>query len=173
MTLATLLRRLLLAGVFALGLGGAQPAFAQPTNSNPSPAAVALAKELLAQKGLQQLLEGLIGNLIDRTKDQFIPTNPSLNRPLTEVATQLKAEFEPKKAELINEVSRAYARHFTEAELRELVAFYKTNLGRKVLTTEPQAAESSLKRATELQGQYSEQILNRLRTEMKKKGHDI
>src|SRR5215213_4112326 len=104
MIVATLLRRLVLAGAFAFALGGSQNVLAQPA-SNPSPATVALAKDLLVLKGGQQMFDGLIANTIDRTKDAFIPTNPQLSRPLNEVAAQLRTEFEPKKNEVFNEVA--------------------------------------------------------------------
>jgi hypothetical protein len=173
MSIATLLPRLVLAGVLAVAAGTVQPAIAQTANPNPSPAAVGLARELLALKGMEQLLQGMVDNVIVRTRDTFIPTNPQLARPLGEVTTALRAEFAPKKEEVVNEVARAYARFFTEAEMRDLLAFYKSPLGRKVLTTEPAAAEASLKRAQEMQTQFAEQVMSRLRAEMKKKGHDL
>jgi hypothetical protein len=174
MSLATLLPRLALAAALTFTFGGAYPAAAQTlANPNPSAASIGYAKELLALKGAQQVFDGMIGSVIDRTKDTFIPTNPSLNKPLTEVAAQLKAEFEPKKAEVFNEAARSYARHFTEAELRELTAFYKTNLGRKVLSTEALAVEDSIKRVSEWQQNFTDQAMARLRAEMKKKGYDL
>jgi uncharacterized protein len=173
MFVATLLRRLVLTSTVVLAVGahsaGAQPA----ANPTPTPAAIGLAKDLLILKGGQQMFDGMIRNTIDRTKDAFIPSNPSLSRPLNEVAAQLRTEFEPKKNEVFTEVATAYARHFTEAELRELLAFYKTNLGKKVLTAEPVAVEDGFKRAQAWSATFAEQVLARVRAEMKKKGHDL
>ncbi len=174
MTAATWLPRLLLAAAFALVLGSAQGAFAQSySNPNPSANSIALAKDLLVLKGGHQMFDNMVDNVIDRARDTFIPTNPNLAKPLGEVAAQLHAEFAPKKAEVLNEIAKAYARHFTEAELKELLAFYKTSLGRKVLSEESAAVEDGFKRAQSWSQAFSDQVLGRLRAEMKKKGYDL
>lgn len=142
-------------------------------NPNPSPTAVATARELITLKGANKMFDAIVPGVIERTKDTFLPTNPNLNKPLNEVAAQLRQEFDAKKTELLNEVSRTYARRFTEQELRELLAFYKTALGKKVLVEEPLAAEESLKRADEWAATFSETVINRMRAEMKKKGYDL
>ena len=142
-------------------------------NPNPSPASIAAAKEIITLKGADKMFDSVVPGVIEKTKDTFLPTNPQLNKPLNEVAAQLRQEFDAKKAELMNEVSRAYARRFTEQELKELLAFYKTALGKKVLVEEPFAAEESLRRADEWAGAFSETVINRMRAEMKKKGYDL
>lgn len=146
---------------------------AQATPGAPSANAIALAGELLALKGGPQMFGGMIDGVIESAKESYLPNNPSLARPLNEVAVQLRKEFEPKKAELMHEVARVYARRFTEQELRELLAFYKTNLGRKVLSDEAPAVEDGFKRAQEWTSEFSDQVLIKIRTEMRKKGFDL
>jgi hypothetical protein len=178
----TTFRQLGLAIVIILGGAAGNQALAQftaipskppVTNPNPSPASIAVAKELLALKGGNDMFGGMIVGVIEQAKNSFLPTNPSLSRPLNEVAADLQKEFEPKKAELLNDVARAYARYFTETELKELLAFYKTALGKKVLTTESVAVEDGFKKAQEWTNGFSDQVLSRFRAEMKKKGYDL
>jgi hypothetical protein len=175
-------RQLVLAMLIVLGGAAGNQAFAQftaipskppVTNPNPSPTSIALARELLALKGGTDMFGGMVSGVIEQAKNSFLPTNPSLNRPLNEVAASLQKEFEPKKAELLNDVARSYARYFTETELKELLAFYKTALGRKVLTTEAVAVEDGFRQAQEWTNTFSNQILSRFRAEMKKKGYDL
>ena len=174
MTVATWLPRLLLAGAVALVIGSAPGAYAQSlVNPNPSAASIGLAKDLLILKGGPQLFDGMVEGVIDRTRDTFLPTNPNLSAPLNQVAAQLRTEFEPKKAEVFNEVARSYARYFTEAELKDLLAFYKSSLGQKVLKAEPVAVEEGFKRAQEWSQSFAEQVMARYRAEMKKKGYDL
>ena len=177
MTIKLSVRGLLLAAAIAFGGSLSTGAFAQaptpPSNPNPSPAAVAVAKELLALKGGVEMFNGMVGGVIDSAKNAFVPTNPNLGRPLNEVAAQLRTEFEPKKSEVFTEVARAYAGRFTEAEMKELLAFYKTSLGKKVLTEEPLAVEDAFKRAQDWSNTFSEQVIARFRVEMKKKGYDL
>ena len=72
----------------------------------PSPAAIAAAKELLILKGGDLPFNPIVFNVIDKVKDVFIPTNPNLSKELNEVAAKLKKEYEPKRAELLNDIAR-------------------------------------------------------------------
>lgn len=152
------------------------PARAQaspPANPNPSPAAIAMAREVITLKGASQMFDAVVPGVIETAKNSFIPTNPNLTKELNEVAAQLRRDFDSKRAEVLNEVARTYARRFTEQELKELLAFYKTALGKKVLVEEPLAIDDGIHRAREWADAFSEQIVNRMRAEMKKKGFDL
>jgi uncharacterized protein len=138
-----------------------------------TPGATAAAKELVALKGGNTMFDPLIPGVIERAKQSLVPTNPQLIDPLNQVAEQLKREYAPKSVEIENEVARVYAQHFTEAELRDILAFYKSPVGRKMVTEEPKAIEQSLKAAQDWAAKFSDVVLERFRTEMKKKGYDL
>jgi len=172
---------IVLAGALALAIGGPVPAQAQmqmnaaspPSNPNPSAAAISTAKELLALKGGVQMFDNVVNNVIQSPKNTFLPTHPNFAKQMNDVTAQLQTEFAAKKDEIYTGVARAYAQRFTEAELKELLAFYKTPLGRKVLTEEPAAVEAGFKFAQDWSATFSEQVLARFRAEMKKKGVDL
>ena len=165
---------LVAAVVFAGSLStGAWAQNAPASNPTPSAASIGIAKELLALKGGVQMFDGMVNGVIENAKNAFLPTNPSLAAPLTDVTAQLRTEYESKKNEVYTEVARAYATRFTESELKELLAFYKTNLGKKVLTEEPIAVEEAFRKAQDWSNTFSEQVIGRLRVEMKKKGYDL
>ena len=160
--------------VFAGSLStGASAQNAPPSNPNPSAASINTAKELLALKGGVEMFNGMVGGVIESAKNTFLPTNPNLAKPLGEVMAQLSTEYEPKKNEVYTEVARAYATRFTESELKELLAFYKTNLGKKVLAEEPIAVEEAFRKAQDWSNTFSEQVIARRRVERKKKGYDL
>ena len=117
MTLKLSVRGLLLAAAITFGGSAVAQTPPPPSNPNPSPAAVGVAKELLALKGGVEMFNGMVVGVIESAKNAFVPTNPSLSKPLNEVSAQLRTEFESKKEEVFTEVSRAYARRFSEAEL--------------------------------------------------------
>ena len=138
-----------------------------------TPGAIAAAKELVTLKGGNSMFAPLIPGVIERVKQTFVPTNPQLIGQLNEVGDQLKKEYAPKSAEIDNEIAKVYAQHFTEAELKAIIAFYKSPVGHKMLTEEPKAIEQSLKGAQDWAAKFSEVVLERFRTEMKKKGYDL
>jgi hypothetical protein len=139
----------------------------------PSAGAVAAARELIQVKGGGAMFEPVIPGVVESTKNNLLPTNPNLSRELNEVSLQLRKEFEAKKAELVYEVAIVYAKHFTEQELKELVTFYRSPLGQKMLKEEPVALDESLKRAQDWSIEFSETVMGRFRTEMKKRGHQL
>jgi hypothetical protein len=89
------------------------------------------------------------------------------------VAGKVRAEIGVRSAELINEAARLYASRFTEQELKEALAFYKTPLGRKLVEEEPRILDQSLKDTQVWADKLSEEVLARFRSEMRKLGHDL
>ena len=170
--IARFVARFALALLVATGCGVvAKRADAQ--GAQPSPNSIALAKELIILKGGHKMFDAIVPGTIEQAKNLFLPTNPNLSKPLTEVSTQLVTEYSGKTDELLNEVAKAYAMRFSEQELKEIVAFYKTALGKKLLAEEPLALEDGFARAKEWAGAFSQQVVNRMRAEMKKKGYDL
>jgi hypothetical protein len=164
------INRLALAAALAFGaIALASLAHAQA----PTPGALAAAKDLIALKGGAAMFNPLIPGVIESAKNSLVPTNPQLSAPLNEVATQLIKEYEPKRAELLDLVAKIYAQHFTEPELKEITAFYRTPVGKKMLSQEPIAIDESLKAAQDWANQFSDVVLERIRAEMKKKGYSL
>jgi len=169
MTFASIQRLVLAAAVAFACLAVTDAARAQ----QPTPAALALAKELVVLKGGAAMFDPLIPGVIQRVKQTFVPTNPQLMVPLNQVADQLNKEYGAKRADVLNEVAKIYAEHFTEAELKEILAFYKSPAGRKMIAEEPKAVDQSLKAAQDWAVKFSDVVLQRFRLEMKKKGYDL
>jgi hypothetical protein len=139
----------------------------------PSPASVTLARELLALKGGDVLFSPFVSGVVETVKNVFLPTNPNLGNELNDVATKLRKDYEPKRDELLNEVARVYAERFSEQELKALIAFYKSPLGRKMVMDEPTIIDESMRRAQTWGDALSSEVMERFRQEMKKKGHDL
>ena len=164
---STAARRAAVAAILLLAC--AAPAGAQ----QPSPAAIATAGQILEVKNAMKLFEAGIPGVIEQAKVLFLRVNPALQKDLNDVAAMLRTEFVPRQTELTNEVSRLYAARFTEQELKDALAFYKSPLGAKLILEEPKIFDQSMVFGQEWANKLSEQVLSRMRAEMKKKGHDI
>src|SRR5947208_7579417 len=77
-------------------------AFAQ----QPTPAAIATARELVETKGGSAMFEPVIMNMIEQTKGALLQTNPQLAKDLNDVGMQLRTEFSPRRNELMNEAAK-------------------------------------------------------------------
>ena len=139
----------------------------------PTPAAIEVARQIVLVKG-GTTFDPVIPGVIETAKNMFLPTNPNLAKDLNEVAAQLRKEFyETKRAELLTEVAKAYASRFTEPELKDILAFYKTPLGQKLIAEEPRATEASMRRAQDWANNFSEEVITRMREEMRKRGANL
>ena len=127
--IAKSLARLVPAAMLAACLLSA-PALAQ----QPSAGAITAARELVELKGGAAMFDPVIVSVIEQTKAALLQTNPQLAKDLNDVAAQLRTEFTPRRNELMNEAAKLYATAFTEQEIKDMTTFYKSPLGRKMLS---------------------------------------
>jgi uncharacterized protein len=138
-----------------------------------SPAAMLLAKELIDLKGAGAAFDPLLSGVIEYHKNFFMQTNPNLGKDLNEVARKLMSELAPRRSEMQQELTRIYASHFTEQELKEALAFFKTPLGRKLITEEPKALEAAMKAADDWSQKVADEVVAKFRAEMQRRGHNM
>jgi hypothetical protein len=139
----------------------------------PSAEALATAKELITVKGGSAIYEPVIPGVVEQTKSIFLRTNPMLSKDLNEVAAKLRADLAPRASEMVNEAARLYATRFSEKELKDALAFYKSPLGRKLVTEEARVLDESLKNAQAWADRFSQEVMSKMRAEMRKRGHEI
>ena len=153
---------------FAVRVGGADAQQQQP-----SATAIATAKDVITAKGATALWEPIVPGVIEQAKSVFVQANPTLLKELNEVALKLRAEYAPRSAEIVNDVAKLYASRFTEQELKDTLAFYKSPLGKKLLAEEPSILDQSMRNAQGWADRLSQEVMGKIRTEMKRRGHEI
>jgi uncharacterized protein len=159
-------RLVLLAVTFAALATPAHP-------QQPSAAAMSTAKELIAITGANALFNPLIAGVVEQAKVLFLQQDPSLGKDLNEVATKLRTDLQPRFSELTDEVARLYATNFSEQDLSEILAFYKTPAGKRLLLEQPKVVDASMKFAQEWANKLSDQVISSMRDELKKRGHAL
>ena len=139
----------------------------------PSANAIAFAKEILEIKGAAGIYQNAIPNIVEQAKNVFLQTNPMLSKDLNDVAAQMRKDLMSSQQEIADQIAKAYASRFSEQELKDMVVFYKTPLGRKMLAEEPQLIEQTMTTVRKWADKLSDEVIGKFRAEMKKKGHDI
>jgi hypothetical protein len=166
-------RRLpLIAGALLIVCGSLLPA-GMAAAQQPTAAAVSMAREVLEVKGALNMFEPIVPGVIETAKNLFVQQSPNLQKDLTEAAATLRTQLAPRTNELKEEIAKIYAARFTEAELKEALVFFKSPLGKKLLVEEPRFVEASLNRAQDWSNRLSEDVMGKIRAEMKKKGHNL
>jgi uncharacterized protein len=142
-------------------------------SQQPSPAAIATAKKLIAFTGAAAMFNPLIGGVVEQAKLLYLQQNPALAKDLNEIAEKLRTDLAPRFTELSDEMARLYATHFTETELKAILAFYQSPVGKKVLAEQPTVVDASMKFAQEWANKLSDQVIAKMREELRKRGHPL
>ncbi|PDT76751.1 DUF2059 domain-containing protein [Bradyrhizobium sp. C9] len=171
---------LLSAAALAAGLAlAAAPAMAQqqlppmPKVKQSTPAAIAAAKEILTMKNVAVMYSGAVPGIIEKTKTGLLQQYLNYQKDLDEVAVIVAKQFAGGEKEIGEGMAQIYAAEFTEQELKDLVTFYKTPLGQKLLTAEPTAINGSLQYMQQWAQQFGVIVNGQFKAEMKKRGKDI
>ena len=178
------LSRILSAAGLAVGLAlTAVPADAQQKNAPAaptttplkpgSPAAIAAAKEILTMKNAAAMYANAVPNLVEQTKNVLMQSNLNYQKDLNEVAIIVAKALAGREKEIGEGMAQVYANEFTEQELKDLVNFYKSPLGQKLLSSEPRAIQFSMAYMNQWAQNFAETINGQFRAEMKKRGKDI
>jgi uncharacterized protein len=173
--------RYVLAAIVVLGIAGiARPAGAQgaapsatPPTHAPTAAEILLAKQILDLKHAQNIFQPLLRGVIIKTRDMFMQTNFMWSKDLNEITADLEKEYDPRVDELMDDAARIYASHFTEQELKQLLTLYRSPLGEKIISEEPKALDESMAAAGSWADGFSHDVIEKMRAEMKKRGHDM
>lgn len=138
-----------------------------------SVAAIATAKELVTATKATTIFNPLIAGVVEQAKLLFLQQDPGLAKDLNEIAEKMRADLAPRFAELNDEMAKLYATHFTDQELKEILVFYKSPVGQKLLTEQPTVVDASMRYAQDWANKLSDQVIAKMREELKKRGHNL
>ena len=146
---------------------------AQPPAKPVSASAMAAARDLMAARNLGAVYAGAVPNIIQRVKDQILANNLSYQKDLNEVAVAEAQAMAGREKEIGEQMAKMYAIDFTEQELKDLTAFYRSPLGQKVLAQEPKTEQAIGIYLNQWAQAFSQTVANDFREEMKKRGKPL
>jgi uncharacterized protein len=165
------MRHALAALVVLAMIGVARPA--TPETPAPSPASMLLAKQIVEAKGVMGIFEPVVREEVEKVRSALIQTNLNWMKDINDSAGIVYRSYGARAGEFADAVARIYATHFTEAELKDLLAFYQSPLGRKMLTEEPKALNEVATYSRQWGQSISDDVMTKMRAEMKKRGHEL
>jgi hypothetical protein len=151
----------------------AAPPAPAPSLKQCSPAAKDAAGEILKFKGAASLYANVIPNIVLQTKETLLAANLNLQKDLNEVAAIVAQSMAGREKEVGEGMAQVYCSEFSEQELKDLVTFYKSPLGQKLLSSEPRAIQFSMAYMNQWAQNFAEIVNGAFRTEMRKRGKQI
>jgi hypothetical protein len=136
-------------------------------------ASIAAAKQVLTVTGATTMFRPLIAGVVEQARLLYLQQNPGLGKDLNDVATKMRADLEPRFSELVDEMAKMYGDAFTEKELKDILAFYESPTGKKLLDKQPKLVDSSMGYARDWANKLSEEVTAKMREELMKRGHKM
>jgi hypothetical protein len=174
-TAGAVLLTVALAGSPGFAQQPAKPAAPAPAASTaqPSPQQISLARDVVLYSGIARSFEVVVPQYLDQIGANLTRTRPDLIRDLNVVMEQVKPEFDKRVDEMIDNAARIYAARLTEPQLKDTAAFFKSPAGVAYVQVQPALMGDLFPAMQAWQKKMSEDMVTRIRAEMKKKGHDV
>jgi hypothetical protein len=134
---------------------------ASPAIAAPSPEALDLTRRYFAAANMDQKVQASLRVLTPSLIEQMARKNPQLTQPQREKLREAAIEAERQAAtSMVERLVPAFAESFSEAELKEIVAFYESPAG-KALTAKTPAFAGQINLAFRA---YAPQMLSDINT---------
>jgi hypothetical protein len=171
--------RLIMAGV-ALALCAAPVHAQQPAPQgqripipNATPAHLAAARELVAATGLAASFLQVIPSLMGQINSNVTATRPELIPDMKATLEQLSPEFGKLPEDMFDRAAKIYTAVLTEQECKDALKFFQSPIGKKFVDVQPTIIGNINPLIQAWAKEISVTMFDRVRVEMKKKGHDL
>lgn len=131
-----------------------------------------LAREVVNITGVSALFDAFLPQFGAQIRQNMV-TRPELTKDLDQVLDKLNPELEQQKQVMVDLSARYFANRFTEAELKELITFFKTPLGQKYLDNAPRILDALAVETQRWTSVVAQNLMTRVREEMGKRGHQM
>ena len=78
----------------------------------------------------------IVPSILAQVRLTLTHNDPTLSRQFDEIEPRLRADAEAKRPELVGKLVDIYARTFTLAELNDMLAYFKTPVGQRIIQTQ-------------------------------------
>ncbi len=134
------------------------PALAQSRNENQSLEKIDSIKELMAITGAKNLTQQILNQSITSMKSQF-PQVPQVF--WDEFSAGVSVD------QLINRLIPIYDKYLTDEDIKQLIAFYRTPVGKKLISVSPQITSDSFTAGQ----QYGKEVAQRAIQKLQEQGY--
>jgi hypothetical protein len=127
-------------------------------------------KKLMELVGTTRLLQDVIDQTIEQQIAMLRRARPEVPQKFwNEFTAEAREEASPQ--ELIRLIAPIYDQHFTHEEIRQMIAFYETPVGKKISATLPEIQQESLEVGQQWGERLGQRLSNRVNQRLNQQGH--
>jgi hypothetical protein len=138
-----------------------------------TPGHIAAAREVVVLSGISKTYDLFYPQLADSLVNTLSRTRPELRNDLIATVKALKPEFDKRDEEMVDTTARYFAALMSEQALKETAAFFKSEAGKQYVLMQPNVIDQMMAALDVWNRRMSEDIMTRVREEMRKKGHTL
>lgn len=139
----------------------------------PSPEALKIAGALIVDIGLKGSVDSIVPGLMAEVERSIGTIHPEMQSALHETVVAITPDFLSRDSSVVADVTHVLASRMTEQELRDSLAFFEGPTGKKYLAVQPVMLQALGLSVGAWRRQVSNDIVTRVREEMKKKGFEF
>ncbi len=141
--------------------------------ARPTAEHVAKARQLILATGISRSFQIIIPEFMDQIGNTLTQARPDLVHDMIAVLDQLRPEFDRQSDEMIEQSALIYASLLSETDIDAILAFFNSDAGRRYVGAQPLFLNQLVSGMQAWQQKISINMMDRVRQEMKKKGHDL
>jgi uncharacterized protein len=146
-------------------------AVATAARADVDPAGLTKARELMEASGVEESFRQLFPIIVRQLGDLLQKANPDRGDEVNEIMeTKMTPKVLDRSGELIELVAHVYAEHFTVDELDQLVEFYESPIGRKLVGEQTEVMKESMAIGRRWGTAVGEEVMQELAPEFEKRG---
>ncbi len=147
--------------------------FAPPLKADEEAARLAAAKDLVARIHVEATMKQVLPSMFVQIRNMLVQQNPKIAKDLDEILPRVMEKFFTRLDEIKDPIAAIYARRLSEAELRQVIAFYDTPTGAKLVTMQPDIARESMELGGRWGARIAGEAVEDMKAELRKRGHSI
>jgi hypothetical protein len=152
---------------------GGAPAAPAPAAPEASPSHTQAAVEFLQLSGVTKGFEDMIPQFLDQVRLRYVGQRPEIADMINDASLAVVPEFVKRRDDLNKDLAKIYTARFTEDELNQMVAFYKTPAGQKFSTLQAEVLQASVPVVQAWSRKLSTDMAQRIKEEVAKKGQKL
>ena len=139
------------------------------------PERLALARKMMKTTGADKIALQIMHTMMPQITGMLVRARPDKKEQIIqlmkEVGKELSAEANMDK--LVDQIARIYAEEFTAEEMRQILAFYDTPVGRKLIGKMPSIVMRSQQAGRVWGQEVARKAIQRIRKKAKERGIDL
>jgi hypothetical protein len=130
-------------------------------------------RDVVIVSGLAESFESIYLEFRERVTQAVGTTRPEVRKDMEQIIEDLRPEADKKRQEIIASAAYIFAKRMSEADLKEVAAFFRSPVGQRYNAMRPRAIDEIFALLQPWSLQTSNFLFDRFSEEMRKRGHQL